>query len=195
MNTPRFPCRKIRTREVVRDYPNFRDSGDTCQGELLALLCRVFRRGGETWASEAGWRKMLREDCGKMAGLDTVRRALGRFHQAGLIDQFPLKKGGVLPNGETAKHGTRIIVVPQCRRHRRAVKARAERHGEPRDNRIHRRLSASFADVQKQVAKDLAPPADAHELEGRRTREAQLAAIEQWYRDNPTLDDRKKPPD
>lgn len=171
--------RVVRTREVIRDLPNLRDHGRTVDRPLLALLASLQRAHGEAFASEASLRRMVYEDTGHMPGLDTVRRALRRLETQGLLDQWWLLPGGILPDGSECTSGTRLVFVPQCRRDRRVLQSRARTRGrEGVTNRIQPRMLASLTQARAAIAKSL-EPIQANEAPRSASDDARLRAIAQ----------------
>lgn len=172
--------RRLRTREVVpkSEFPNFRDHGRTVDRALLDLIARLQKRYGEAFASEASLRRMVCEDTDFMPGLDTIRRALTRLERQGLLEQHWLRAGGERPDGLVCTHGTRLIVIYQCRRDRRAMRARAQgRAGEQR--RVQRRMLHTLEQVRAAAfqPRELAPEGDARAaaLEEKRRRDTERA--------------------
>jgi len=187
--------RVIRTREVVStaEYPNFRDAGRTVDASILRILGHLVRRYGESWVSEAGLRRMICEDTGRLPGLDTVRRALGRLEEQGVLEQRHLLAGGILPDGSVCTHGTRLIGLPQCRRARRGLVARSRRETEIR--RVQRRKLVALERARAEAFRP-APLADtatrARALEDKRSADlARLAELEAVWDEE---DQKKKPP-
>ena len=130
----RFSCVRPKTRARVAGLRNFRDEGREVGQWLLDLLTRLQKTKGQCWSSEAGLREMIFQDHGHMAGVDTIRKCLQRFHREGLLSQWevPASKPGqsnVLPDGSRAVHGTRVIRVPQTTKEKSAVLRLAEEWG------------------------------------------------------------------
>jgi hypothetical protein len=116
---------RLKTRQVVRDLPNFRDHGRTVDRPLLALLANLQRRHGKAWASEAQLRAMTFEDVEHMPGVSTLPKALNRLEAQGLLFQQHLLPGGILPDGSPCTHGTRLIWLAANRHSKRAIRVRA----------------------------------------------------------------------
>ncbi len=115
---------------------------------------------------------MICEDTGLMPGLDTVRRALARIERQGIVEQRWLVAGGILPDGNVCSKGTRLVVVPQCRRARRALHAAREQVS----NRVQRRELLTLAQARASVFRPMALPDDrqrekARELEREKARQ------------------------
>lgn len=189
------PVRKLRTREVVptSEHPNFKNEGRTVEGALLHVLGNLQRRYGEAFASEAGLRRMICEDTAHMPGLDTVRRALDRLEDQGVVEQRWLLPGGIMPDGRVCTHGTRLVVLPQCRRHRRALHTHARREGHT--NRVEVRRLRTLDQARASVLRPTPPAVDERAALDRKRREAveQLAALARAW----AVDDGKPrpPPD
>ncbi len=186
--------RKIGTREVVprTEYPNLRDHGRTVDARLLRMLGNLQKTHGEAFASEAGLRRMFCEDTGHMPGLDTIRRALERLERQGVLEQVWLRRGGILPDGRECSAGTRLVWLPQGRRHRRAMRARAGREGVTR--RVDRRALATLQEARAGIAQQVATTNARQDEAERRRREGLkgLAELEaQWSREGSPA----KPPD
>ena len=146
----------LRTREVVPTsrHPNFRDHGRMVDRPLLAVIGSLMKKHGECFASEAGLRRMICEDTGHMPGVDTIPTALERLEATGILTQKWLKPGGLLPDGSPCTYGTRLVFLPQCRPHRRALLARNRREGitaRP-DRRALETLRAARASIGRKVA-------------------------------------------
>jgi hypothetical protein len=191
----RVIVRKLRTREVVpiSEHPNFRDHGRTVDAPLLRVLANLQRRHGECFASEAGLRRMICEDVGHMPGVDTVPCALERLEAQGLLEQRWLKPGGILPDGSVCTHGTRLVIVPRCRIHRRGLAARARRDGTT--NRVQERMLQTLEQARASAMKP-PPPADDRARALERKRAEDLARLAQLA-DAWALEDAAKgrPPD
>lgn len=175
--------KRPRTREVIprARCPNFRDAGRTVDAPLLKVLCSLQKKHGEAFASEAGLRFMIAQDTGHMPGLDTVRRALDRLEAQGLLAQVHLLPGGVRPDGAVCTYGTRLVAVPQCRRERRGLRARARA---PETRRVNRRALFELGAARAQVAKAITPaPAASSGVDFERRRRAQLEALAALERD------------
>jgi hypothetical protein len=182
----REKVRKLRVREVVprTEFPNFRDCGKSVEPSLLRLLENLQKNHGRAFVSEAGLRRMIAEDTKHMPGVDTVPTALERFEHRGLIAQEWLLAGGIMPDGDQCKKGTRLIVVARNRHQRFVFRARAKhrnrRHG------ITNRIEGTFDEVRRKIdaALERAPDPREHEEEMARKRQedgerlAELAA--QW---------------
>jgi len=127
------------TRAVVPRtlWPNFRDTGGSVDYALLRILENLQRRWGWSHVTEAGLRQMVCEDTGKMPGVGTLPAALERLSAQGLLYQEWLIKGGVLPNGEVATAGVRLVRVAASRSERRAFLGRR-----PKPARGRRKLRA-----------------------------------------------------
>lgn len=170
--------RKLRTRERVStsEHPNFRDHGRTVDAPLLNVLASLQKKHGESFASEAGLRRMICEDVGHMPGIDTVPSALERLEAQGLLEQRWLKPGGILPDGSVCTHGTRLIIIPRCRRHRRGLAARARREGTT--NRVQHRMLETLEQARRGAFRPLASTDDrVRALERKRAED--LARLEQ----------------
>lgn len=180
---------KLRTREVVaRDrFPNFRDHGRMVDRPLLDVLASLQKRYGEAFASEAGLRRMICQDTGHMPGVDTIPTALERLEAQGLVAQRWLKPGGILPGGGPCTYGTRLVFLPQCRRDRRGLQARAGR----RDGvtyRGDRRKLHTLEQAKRSIAQQFRapPPAPATDIEDKRRRDLErLAALQASWTDKP----------
>jgi hypothetical protein len=189
--------RKIRTREVVRDEPNFRDYGMTVERDLLRILGNLQKEYGEAWASEAGLRSMILQDRAHCPGVSTLPKALVRLQEQGLVEKVRLKPGGILPSGEVCTHGTCLIYIPQGRRARRALVTRVKhdaRAGETR--RIHPRMAHTLEQARAQIGKAVTPLVDARSVDAERKRRDDLARLAdlaaQWDAEGKAP---KKPPD
>lgn len=188
--------RRPRTREIISTarHPNFKSAGRTVDSALLRIVGNLQRRHGEAWASEAGLRQMICEDTGRMPGLDTIRRALSRLGRQGVLEQVWLRPGGVLPDGSVCTHGTRLILLPQCRRARLGLAHKARREGETR--RVQRRMVATLAGARASAFKPMAPPAASAERAAdldakRRADTARLAELARQWQEDPA---RGRPP-
>jgi hypothetical protein len=95
-------------------------------GPLLRVVTSLQKRHGQCWASEAGLRQMICQDIGHMPGVDTVPGP-SSASSAGLLIQEWLHPGGIKPDGSPCTYGTRLVWIPQCRVHRRALGAHAHR--------------------------------------------------------------------
>lgn len=189
--------RELGTREVVRDFPNFRDHGMTVEGVLLKVLSSLTKKHGEAWASEAGLRRMICEDTrcpecgvshpvGHMPGTDTIPTALERLELEGVIAQEWLLPGGILPDGSDAKRGTRLIRLARNRREHFAFaergRTRNRRQGVTR--RVNYRALASLEQARAGLAKAVDSPKTAQIAHDLKRQEA-LKLAEQWMRENP----------
>jgi hypothetical protein len=184
----------LKTREVVprTRHPNFRDHGRMVDRPLLAVIGNLQKRHGEAFASEAGLRRMICEDTGHMPGVDTIPSALERLEATGILVQRWLKPGGLLPDGSPCTFGTRIVFLPQCRRHKRALFHRNRREGVT--GRPDRRALDSLRQARASIAAALTPPAAPTVDYEQRKRDAIAAARElerSWLRAR----DPDKPPD
>jgi hypothetical protein len=148
----------VKTREIIprTRHPNFRDHGRMVDRPLLNVIANLQKKHGEAFASEAGLRRMICEDTGHMPGVDTVPTALERLEGAGILVQRWLKPGGLLPDGSPCTFGTRIVFLPQCRLHKRAIAARNRR--ETVSGRPDRRALASLRQARASIAAALTPP-------------------------------------
>jgi hypothetical protein len=173
-------CRAVtrpETREIVprTAWPNFRDHGKSVDAALLRVLCNLQRAHGWSYVTEAGLRKMICEDLGHMPGMDTVRRALDRLAWQGLLHQVWLLKGGVLPDGNVASAGVRLIRVALSRAERASFLARVRRGREKTTGRVNHRALFDLMSAQRKLAPPTPPVADATRMLEERRR-AQLAA-------------------
>ena len=186
--------RKVGTREKVpqTEFPNFKTSRRTVTQGLLNVLASLQKRYGEAFASEAGLRRMLAQDCGLMAGIDTLPQALERLEARGLLVQQWLAPGGLLPDGRECKWGTRLVVLT-VRRQRLAVGARNRRdHVTGRSDPRHR---VALEEARAAIAKRLAvrAPPDLSLGRAKERALAELRALEAaWARETPG--DPDKPP-
>jgi hypothetical protein len=163
--------RRPRTREAIptSEHPNFRDHGRTVERPLLELLTNLQKKYGRAYASEDGIRHMICENMDHMPGVGTVRGALHRLERQGLIEQHWLYAGEILPDGKVSHSGTRVIIVPQCRRELRGMKARGRR-ADASTGRVQRRMQRTLAEVKRAAFRPTDPPpgARAAELEERK---------------------------
>jgi len=190
---------KLRTRQVVptAQYPNFRDAGRMVDRPLLAVVSSLQRKHGESWASEAGLRRMICQDTGHMPGVGTIPKALARLEQQGIVDQVWLKPGGLLPDElGPCTYGTRLVVVRSIWRDKRVVRTRNRREGVTwRENVTSARQA--LEQLRTRIAPPPAVPADAREQEAARRRAegaeklAELAAL--WDAEKPIKP--MRPPD
>jgi len=181
---PNYPCRRIKSREVVstREYPNLRDHGRRCERDLLRLVKSLQRKHGTCYAAEPGLRKMIREDTGHMPGLDTVRVALRRMQERGLIWQVHCPAGGIMPDGVSdAHHGTRLIVTIRSKRDLDAFRAATKRlrAGERTLGPMTPSMQAMFAKALRKVATDQ----EARTPRDRSTVQAEIDKLQAWARD------------
>jgi hypothetical protein len=147
-------------------HPNFRDHGRMVDGPLLRVVTSLQRKYGQCWASEAGLRQMICQDTGHMPGVDTVRRALDRLEHQGLLVQQQLVPGGIKPDGSPCTYGTRLVWIPQCRRHRRALAKRAPR--ERVNNRANPRAVRSLEQAVKAIGAKVERPTTTADFDERR---------------------------
>lgn len=136
---------------ALRNFRNYRRMVDR---PLLRVVASLQAKHGLSWASEAALRGMIFDDCGHMPGVDTLPCAIERLQDRGILVQFWLQPGGLLPNGEQCTRGTRLLFIPQCRRGRRALAAKSRR--EHISGRIDRRKAYTLAEIKKKIA--LTPP-------------------------------------
>jgi hypothetical protein len=187
----------LTTREVVprSRFPNFRDHGRMVDRPLLAVLASLMKKHGEAFASEAGLRRMICEDTGHMPGVDTIPTALERLEETGVLTQRWLKPGGLLPDGRPCTYGTRLVYLPQCRPHRRALASKRNRR-EGVTGRPDRRALDTLQAARASIGKAVAPIAERDGGLDRR-RDAELARLRdleaQWAAAAPV--DPDKPPD
>lgn len=180
MSASRRTVTRPETREIVprTAWPNFRDHRKSVDAALMHLLCNLQRAHGWSYASEAGLRQKICEDVGHMPGMDTVRRALDRLAELGLLHQVWLLKGGILPNGDVASAGTRLIRVAMSRAERHSFIARARNRGrEKSTGRVNHRALFELMTAQRTVAPP-PPPLDAARVFEERRAAAVLAAQE-----------------
>jgi hypothetical protein len=159
---------------------------------LLAVIANLQKKHGEAFASEAGLRRMICEDTGHMPGVDTLPSALERLEGTGILVQRWLKPGGLLPDGSPCTFGTRIVFLPQCRRHKQALFHRNRREGVT--GRPDRRALASLRQARASIAAALTPPPAPVVDYAQRKADAIAAARElerAWARDR----DPDKPPE
>jgi hypothetical protein len=124
---PRAKRRPFGIRQrVPRDRaPGFREHGKMVDRSLLKLVCALQKRYGQAYASEDGLRWMIYQDSGHMPGVGTVRAALRRLERLGIVAQWWLAPGELLPDGEPCRAGTRLVWWPVGRDVRRRLQARA----------------------------------------------------------------------
>ena len=190
------PLPKLRTREVVPTsrIPNFRDHGRMVDGPLLALVARLQRKYGECFASEAGLRRMIAEDVGHMPGVLTLPPALERLRKHGILTHEWLRPGGLMPDGSPCSRGTRLIVLPKCRRERRTLASKNRR--ETVSGRPDPRALSTLAQARRTIAQRLAPtPVQSQDaLERRRVADlARLAELEASWASGPPHEPDKPP--
>ena len=65
------------------------------------------------------------QDTGHLPGVGTVRAALRRLEKLGIVAQWWLAPGELLPDGEPCRAGTRLVWWPVGRDVRRRLQARA----------------------------------------------------------------------
>jgi hypothetical protein len=185
--------RRLAARQRVPDVPNFRDYGMTVAGDLLRILGNLQKNHGYAWASEAGLRSMIEIDTGHLPGVGTIPQALDRLEVRGAVRQFWLVRGGILPDGDECKCGTRLVILPQNRRERRAFVINGKRgKREMVTFRSNRAIVASVEQAKKQIAKAMTPLADGDLARRKQSDLARLADLAaQWARE-PKPD---KPPD
>lgn len=178
--TTSAPVRKLRTRELVprSEFPNFRDHGRMVDRPLLNVLASLQRRYGESFASEAGLRRMIAQDVKHMPGVDTIRRALERLEAQGILAQEWLTPGGIMPDGSPCTFGTRLVRLAINRRERFAFRARARRRNR-REGVSHRIVRRELGDAHKHIAAAVSggetPPE--REAAAGRKRESDLARL------------------
>lgn len=181
--------RKIGSREVVRDLPNFRDHGRTVDGPMLHALGRMVELYGRdrVFPSEGALRRWIAEDTGHMPGVTTVQKSLQRAREQGLVITHWIHRGQILPTGEVATHGTRQYWLPQDRRERRAAKAynaRQDRHAGWGARHTPNQARTLLERIAKAPPKATAPVrgVDPHAAERARQNAAALAWIEEEER-------------
>jgi hypothetical protein len=166
---PHFDVRRPRTREKVSqsECPNFKSAGRSVERPLLDVLHTLQAKHGDSWASEAGLRWMVARNTGRMPGVDTIRFALRRLEQRGVVVQRHLLPGGMLPDGCTVcLRGTRLVRLPVSRipRHARAVTR------EQVTGHVQRRMLAALRQTKHAAMK--APEPEATKAEQRRELDA-----------------------
>jgi hypothetical protein len=176
--------RVLRTREVVpqSEHPNFRSAGKMVDAPLLRVIASLAKKYGQAFASEAGLRRLVCEDAGRMAGVDTIPTALERLEARGIVAQRWLRPGGQLPDGNNCTRGTRLVWLPQCRHDRRALRVVARNRRETVSGRVDRKALATFEKARAAIGKTLtahAPPTSAS-LE--RRKEEAIAALRELER-------------
>jgi len=171
---------ETRTAIPKTTWPNFRDHHKSVDRALLDLLCNLQRGHGWSYVAEAGLRKMICEDTGHMPGMDTVRRALDRLAMLGLLHQVWLVKGGVLPDGDVANAGVRLLRVAMSRAERHSFIARARRKDgrEKTTGRVNHRALFELMTSQP-AAKPLPPKSNWHELR-RIAQDKQHRLLAEW---------------
>lgn len=180
---------KLRERIPTSRHPNFRDHGKMVDTALLRALCKMQRKHGIAWFSEAGIRKWLCEDTGHMPGVGTIPKALDRLEADGILRRDWCTRGSIKPDGEKACEGCMLVMVPQARiapKVARELVARTPQerivHGRINPQRIHE-LRARMGAIAPRLA---ATDDRAAALERKRADDAQrlrdLAA--QWEREN-----------
>jgi hypothetical protein len=150
---PWLPVRRPKLRESrYSELPNFRNHAKQVDNWLLDTAASLQRKHGEAWASEAGWRKMIGEDSGHMAGPSTVPKAVRRLAKHGLVLYRNLRKGDVMPDGSLCRKGTMLVYVPQNRHEKRALRTLAEHRAERDPYRVVPHAAKSFKDTKKKIA-------------------------------------------
>jgi hypothetical protein len=180
------------SRARVRDLPNFRENGRTVDTGLLRLIGRLQKKFGQAFVSERSLRAMLFEDVAMMAGISTIPKALVRLGAQGLVVQVWLFAGQIMPDGNPASHGLRLIWCPQNRRQRQTARshnAKQDRRAGERNRYIPQGQARAL--VEKLAAGKAPAPVERTIDSRARVDEAKaaLAALAaQWARDG-------KPPD
>lgn len=176
-------ARKVGSREVVRDAPNFRSQGRLVEKPLLRLLCRLqeYFGFGQVFASVGALRRMLLEDEGCMAGVTVIERRIDALRDRGLVVTKWIQKGQLLPDGEEARVGTRQLWIPRTRHSRRAAKAFNAKQ-DRRAKVVTKYVGHDVRDLMRKLAPhppappaSVAPAADPYEQE--RARQLALAAL------------------
>lgn len=196
---------KIGTREVRKDFPNFRDHGLRVDRPLLKIVRSNQRHWGHAALSEAMIRAMVVQDTGHCPGVNTIPKALRRLELDGQLECRWVEANGRHPNGGQVNFGILRIRVAKNSADARAIAGRAKHvdrrrgvdgHTVPMPRDFERALDKLAA---RSVARDGGPsPAveTRQDEAARRLRQLERAAelIDRWSIENPSDPDRPPAP-
>ena len=115
----------VRERVPRELAPGFREHSRMVDRHLLNIVCSLQKKHGQAYASDAGLRHMVWQDSGMMPGVGTIASALRRLEEQGILAQWWLCGGEILPDGSQCTKGTRLVWWPVGRDCRRRLQARA----------------------------------------------------------------------